>query len=178
MTALEDALQAWQDLIDSMSPPLTYLDYEKSATKVLEDVKKAAHNTTLIAGQIEALAKMVAGLHDDPTTKRLKGPTSGLRRLEAGMIELRMKWYGGSLLMAEMRQDVEDLRPETPDPKTAADVKELFNKAEAIMDHYENIHAKFSGVLRTLGESLSLGYQQVQEETQRKSKAWMQVIGL
>src|SRR5439155_11442086 len=137
-----------------------YADYQGEATNILKALEKNAEIPTGIANQIAGLANAVASLHADPTPEKLKGPTSGLRQLEAGMIELRMGWYWAWLYMSKIRQEVEDLRPATPDPKAAADAKTAIEKALAGTDHYLKIHASFSEVLRTLGETLSLGYQQ------------------
>src|SRR5437016_1014783 len=179
MTALEDAVEAWNELFKRLTkPPESYADYQEEATKILKALEKNAEIPTALANQIEALANEVATLHADPTPEKLKGPTSGLRKLEAGMIGLRMGWYWAWLYMSKIRQQVEDLRPDAADPKAAAEAKTAIEKALAGTDHYLKIHASFSGVLRTLGETLSLGYEQVREETQEKFQKGMQYIGL
>src|SRR5438552_248990 len=129
MRPIEASLKALQDLIESLAKsPETYADYQEGVMDVLKAIKTAAHDTSLVADEVKAVAQAVAGLHIDPTAKKLMLPTSELRRLEAGMIELRMRWYRQWLNLAEMRQAVDELRPATPDPKAAADVIALIER--------------------------------------------------
>ena|SRR2546426_7408860 len=154
--------------------------FRAAMAKVLQRIETSAADYERIAAQTQELAKQVSEAHERPTPERLRLMTSALRSLEAGLIRLEMKFHEGQLIMVQALREVERLRstsnPETS--KAATELEQMVKKAQTGLDQYVNISAKFSGIMRTLGESVSLAYLQVQDERQRIFENRMQVIGI
>jgi len=163
--------------------------------KGVAEVHKAPNPNEIAPAEGQAdkgvFAKLAATLQALPNPSKLAWYTSSLRRLHAMLIAQETDLDKAQLHMVEISQKVDRsssmfLPEEDPDAsRAAAEVQGLVKQAKAGLDQYSSLTAKFSVILGTLAESVSLAYLELQaerdrerEEAQRKFERRMERIGV